>query len=100
MSEPDKAKKSPSTSAQLGRHVEELREEVDGVADSLGETLSEARSLVEERVQDYPYQAMAVAAVTGFVLGGGLTAQVGTLLLRHGGRVAARYLLRRVRQSL
>ena len=100
MSESEKSKRHASSAKNLGQQVEELRDEVDEVAGSLGETLADARKLAHDQVRDYPYQALAVAAATGFVLGGGLTVHVGSMLLRYGGRMAARHLLQRVRQSL
>lgn len=52
---------------------EQVDESLEALQDELSEVLERARHTIEEFVDEQPHAALAIAALSGFVLGGGLT---------------------------
>jgi ElaB/YqjD/DUF883 family membrane-anchored ribosome-binding protein len=65
-----------------------LRETAQKYFDAAGMEID--LEVVEERIRDRPLLSMAVAAGTGFIIGGGLATKPGIALLALFGRTAAR----------
>lgn len=55
------------------RMNDRMDESLDSVEDELMDLVSRARDTIEDFVIEQPHVALAIAAASGFVLGGGLT---------------------------
>ena len=84
--------------ARLGDASRHVSQDVDALSQSLGDAAQEVTSYVRHQCRERPYVAVGTALGIGFVLGGGLTLRVGSLLLGAGGRLVANALLREVLQ--
>jgi len=74
----------------------DLRSDVEALSETVGHAAQEMGSYVREQLRERPYAALGAAAGLGFVLGGGLTLRVGSLLFGTGGRMLASMVLREV----
>jgi len=75
---------------------QDLRADVEALSETVGHAAQELGSYVREQLRERPYAALGAAAGLGFVLGGGLTLRVGSLLFGTGGRILASMVLREV----
>lgn len=55
------------------RMDERMDEELETIEDELMDAVMRARQVVEDFVNEQPHAALAIAAASGFILGGGLT---------------------------
>jgi len=75
---------------------EAVRSDANALAQSLGNAAQEVGTYIQQQLQERPYQTLGVAAGIGYILGGGLTLRVTSLLLGTGGRMLASMALREV----
>lgn len=73
---------------QLLERTQQVREDAGVFADAVQGALGEATTYVREHLEQRPYATLAAAAGVGFVLGGGLTLRMMSVLFRLGGRFA------------
>jgi len=81
--------------AHVTERVLEVRERADDLARTVATMANDARRAVTAEVTRRPYRAMAVAALAGFVLGGGVSVAVLRGATRLGLRFAMAVLLNR-----
>jgi len=74
----------------------DLRTEMDAMSQTVRQATQEVGSYLREQLQERPYATLGAAAGLGFVLGGGFSWRVGSLLFGTGGRVLASMVLREV----
>ncbi len=80
----------------LAERFEEVYTEATTLAESLSDAAHDVNEYVHEQARERPYVALGAAAGLGFVLAGGLTPKVGSLLFTVGGRLLAQRVLREV----
>ena len=73
--------------ADVRERVLEVRERADDLARTVGSIAKDLRGVVTKEVKSRPYRAMTVAALAGFVLGGGLSVTV----VRSAARIGLRF---------
>jgi len=84
------------SSTHVREQVVEVQGRVDDLARSLGTMKKEARASLEQEMKARPYQAVSVAAIVGFVLGGGLSLAVLRTATSIGARLAVGALITRL----
>lgn len=73
-----------------------LRDDVETLAHTASTAAQQFGSYVKEQLEERPYATMGAVAGVGFILGGGLTLRMGSLLFGTGGRLIASIVLREV----
>jgi len=73
-----------------------IREDATALAQTLNTAADEVQQFVQSQLEQRPYATLGVAAGAGFILGGGLSVKLGSVLFGIGGRLLANVLLREV----
>lgn len=90
---------TPATSASAPHtqlaSLDELGESLDDVFESVELLAQRANGFLERQAEERPQVVLACAAGLGFVLGGGLSSRIGTMLTRTGANLVLAHFMQR-----